>query len=122
MIRKVISDELKVPWNDIQLKRTERGKPYLMNKDSYNSETFPNFNFNVSHSGSYVVLAAERAKDCGIDVMDATRPGRPTYLTQHIERYQLSEDLLSYRGAKSQDFSERSILRFLVFWNLLSEF
>ncbi|XP_072040698.1 L-aminoadipate-semialdehyde dehydrogenase-phosphopantetheinyl transferase-like isoform X2 [Amphiura filiformis] len=92
LIRKVIADQLKIPWNAIKLGRTERGKPYLANTKSYDyygkphaantdsdydydAALFPNFNFNLSHSGSYAVLAAERDRNCGIDIMDVARPG-----------------------------------------------
>ena len=32
MMRKVLSEHLKIPYNDVMLKRTEKGKPYLVRK------------------------------------------------------------------------------------------
>ena len=43
------------------------------------------------------------------------------YVTQHIERYQLSEDWILSCGdakSKSQNMVPKSILRFQLFWNL----
>ena len=76
LIRKVITDQLKIPWNDIQLARTDKGKPYLsLDTDLYDPPTYPNFNFNASHQGSFAVLAAEADRICGVDVMGVERPG-----------------------------------------------
>ena len=33
-MRKVVSENLKIPYNEVILKRTEKGKPYLV-RDSY---------------------------------------------------------------------------------------
>ncbi|XP_069496824.1 L-aminoadipate-semialdehyde dehydrogenase-phosphopantetheinyl transferase isoform X2 [Ambystoma mexicanum] len=72
MIRKVIAEKLKIQWDEIVLKRTAKGKPFLLN--DYRS-SFPAFNFNVSHQGNYAVLAAESGLQVGIDVMKTDFPG-----------------------------------------------
>ncbi|KAH0625155.1 hypothetical protein JD844_033313 [Phrynosoma platyrhinos] len=72
LIRKLIAEKLKVPWNKIQLQRTSKGKPILINDLS---STDANFNFNVSHQGNYAVLAAEPDCQVGIDVMKTSLPG-----------------------------------------------
>ncbi|KAJ1113572.1 hypothetical protein NDU88_001814 [Pleurodeles waltl] len=72
MIRKVIADTLNIPWDEIVLQRTAKGKPFLANDVS---STFPNFSFNVSHQGDYAVLAAEHSHQVGIDVMKTDFPG-----------------------------------------------
>ncbi|XP_029458300.1 L-aminoadipate-semialdehyde dehydrogenase-phosphopantetheinyl transferase isoform X2 [Rhinatrema bivittatum] len=72
LIRKLIADKLKIPWNEILLQRSPKGKPFLVNDIS---KTFPNFSFNVSHQGEYAVLAAEVEFQVGVDVMKTELPG-----------------------------------------------
>ncbi|KAK2499990.1 hypothetical protein MC885_002595 [Smutsia gigantea] len=72
MIRKLVAEKLNIPWNNIRLQRTAKGKPVLA-KDSLNP--YPNFNFNISHQGDYAVLAAEPELQVGIDIMKTSFPG-----------------------------------------------
>ncbi|ERE75670.1 L-aminoadipate-semialdehyde dehydrogenase-phosphopantetheinyl transferase-like protein [Cricetulus griseus] len=72
MIRKLVAEKLNIPWNNIRLQRTSKGKPVLA-KDSLNP--YPNFNFNISHQGDYAVLAAEPELQVGIDIMKTSFPG-----------------------------------------------
>ncbi|XP_015268373.1 PREDICTED: L-aminoadipate-semialdehyde dehydrogenase-phosphopantetheinyl transferase isoform X1 [Gekko japonicus] len=72
LIRKLIAEKLNIPWNEIRLERTSKGKPVLANDISSNRSPF---NFNVSHQGSYAVLAAEPDRQVGIDVMKTSLPG-----------------------------------------------
>lgn len=74
MARKAIHECLKISWADINLVRTDRGKPYLKNIDDIDKTTYPNFNFNASHHGGFAVLATEPALTCGVDVMKVVRP------------------------------------------------
>ncbi|XP_078078161.1 L-aminoadipate-semialdehyde dehydrogenase-phosphopantetheinyl transferase isoform X2 [Mustelus asterias] len=72
LIRKLIAEHLKIPWNEIQLQRTTKGKPFLANPVL---ATIPNFNFNISHQGDYTVLAAEPHRQVGVDIMKTDFPG-----------------------------------------------
>ncbi|XP_067889846.1 L-aminoadipate-semialdehyde dehydrogenase-phosphopantetheinyl transferase isoform X2 [Heterodontus francisci] len=72
LIRKLIAEKLKIPWNEIQLQRTTKGKPFLANPVL---NVIPNFNFNISHQGDYTVLAAEPILQVGVDVMKTDFPG-----------------------------------------------
>ncbi|XP_041055762.1 L-aminoadipate-semialdehyde dehydrogenase-phosphopantetheinyl transferase isoform X2 [Carcharodon carcharias] len=72
LIRKLIAEKLKIPWNEIQLQRTTKGKPFLANPVL---TTIPNFNFNISHQGDYTVLAAEPNRQVGVDIMKTNFPG-----------------------------------------------
>ena len=56
-----------------QFGRTEKGKPYLINPPNKSSSGC-HFNFNVSHQGDYVVLAAEKGSLVGVDVMKVEWP------------------------------------------------
>lgn len=59
LVRIIISKELKINNKYIEFDKNQYGKPYL--KD------YSNFNFNISHSGDYVLCAVDN-KSIGIDV------------------------------------------------------
>lgn len=63
LIRKAITECLNLPYKEIKLGRTEKGKPFLVNLVQ------ESFSFNVSHNGEFAVLAASRNGNIGIDVM-----------------------------------------------------
>jgi len=56
----------------LKIGRTQRGKPYLMNKDVPNLQHYPNWNYNVSHQGGMVAIAAEPVNIVGLDLMMLT--------------------------------------------------
>ncbi|KAM4702469.1 L-aminoadipate-semialdehyde dehydrogenase-phosphopantetheinyl transferase [Discoglossus pictus] len=72
LIRKLITEKLQIPWNEIVLQRTSKGKPFLVNGISAQHQ---NYHFNVSHQGDYAVLAAEPDRQVGIDIMKTDLPG-----------------------------------------------
>ncbi|XP_006814968.1 L-aminoadipate-semialdehyde dehydrogenase-phosphopantetheinyl transferase-like [Saccoglossus kowalevskii] len=89
LLRKVVSDTLQIPWNEVKLARTDKGKPFLLNTVP---KHLPNFNFNVSHQGDYSVIAAEPALQVGVDVMKVEQPNRtnvPDFF--HTMRKQFTE-------------------------------
>ncbi|XP_026424917.1 L-aminoadipate-semialdehyde dehydrogenase-phosphopantetheinyl transferase-like isoform X2 [Papaver somniferum] len=74
----LVHEVFKVPFDEIRIKRTIEGKPYL-ETDGENME-FPNFNFNVSHHGDYVAIASEPQSNVGIDMVSLVIPKRETAL------------------------------------------
>ncbi|KAK9844590.1 hypothetical protein WJX74_004382 [Apatococcus lobatus] len=64
--RQCTCQALRISWQAVSLKRTRGRKPFAAVQGSRSA--CPNFNFNVSHEGHYVVLAAEPLCVCGIDV------------------------------------------------------
>jgi phosphopantetheinyl transferase len=56
-----------VLYDTVKLDRSASKKPFLAN---HPQEVLPNFNFNVSHSGTFVVLAASADHTVGCDVSD----------------------------------------------------
>ena len=56
----------KLRMEDLDVKRTKGAKPFYA--ASLASASAPNFNFNVSHEGDYVVLASETHAVVGVDV------------------------------------------------------
>lgn len=59
LIRTIIIENLKIDNKYIRLNKNPYGKPYL--------KEYPNFNFNISHSGDYVLCAIDD-KPIGVDI------------------------------------------------------
>lgn len=59
LIRTIIAENLKISYKSIKFSKNEYGKPYL--------KGYPQFNFNISHSGDYVLCAVDD-KNIGIDI------------------------------------------------------
>lgn len=74
LLRRLVCDRMGVPWADIRLERSPRGKPYLANPACSSPESV-GWSFNISHQGDYAVLAAEQGLQVGVDVMKTTMPG-----------------------------------------------
>ncbi|CAI4232147.1 unnamed protein product [Auanema sp. JU1783] len=51
------------PWNIIEFKKTDKGKPYL------SSPINQSFGLNISHQGDFVVFASSCSSQVGVDVM-----------------------------------------------------
>ncbi|XP_074391273.1 L-aminoadipate-semialdehyde dehydrogenase-phosphopantetheinyl transferase isoform X2 [Zonotrichia albicollis] len=89
LMRKLMAEELCIPWNEVHLQRTPKGKPFLAsNIVGINS----NYSFNVSHQGDYAVLAAEPELQVGIDIMKTDLPGSssiPNFF--HLMKRQFTE-------------------------------
>ena len=61
-----VATVLGIPYREISIGRTKGRKPFLCTP--HNVDWAPNFNFNVSHEGRYVVLATENLCVVGVDV------------------------------------------------------
>jgi phosphopantetheinyl transferase len=74
LIRESIHQILGLPYQKIKLLRTQEGKPYLVLLDSsiFSKKPFTFFNFNISHSGKYVVCVTEPHWLVGVDIMSIT--------------------------------------------------
>jgi len=59
LIRTIIIENLKIDNRHIRFNKNQYGKPYL--------KEYPNFNFNLSHSGDYVLCAIDD-KPIGVDI------------------------------------------------------
>ncbi|XP_068174148.1 L-aminoadipate-semialdehyde dehydrogenase-phosphopantetheinyl transferase [Antennarius striatus] len=78
LLRRFVSERMGVPWSQIRLERSPRGKPYLaapLKVISGSSPEPPAWSFNLSHQGDYAVLAAEQGLQVGVDIMKTSMPG-----------------------------------------------
>ncbi|XP_072562836.1 L-aminoadipate-semialdehyde dehydrogenase-phosphopantetheinyl transferase [Paramormyrops kingsleyae] len=90
LMRKLISEKMAVPWNEVCLERTPKGKPFLARPAPPSATR--SYSFNISHQGDFAVLAAERGLQVGVDVMKTSRPGSgsvPHFF--HIMRRQFTD-------------------------------
>lgn len=75
LLRRFVCEKMGIPWSEIRLERSPRGKPYLAAPLKVSSDSGPAWSFNVSHQGDYAVLAAEQGMQVGVDIMKTTMPG-----------------------------------------------
>ncbi|TWW77382.1 L-aminoadipate-semialdehyde dehydrogenase-phosphopantetheinyl transferase [Takifugu flavidus] len=78
LLRRFVCEKIGVPWSEIRLERSPRGKPYLaapIKVISNSGHDPPVWSFNLSHQGDFTVLAAERGLQVGVDLMKTTMPG-----------------------------------------------
>ncbi|XP_007563076.1 L-aminoadipate-semialdehyde dehydrogenase-phosphopantetheinyl transferase isoform X3 [Poecilia formosa] len=75
LLRKFVCEMMGIPWSQIRLNRSPRGKPYLAAPLQVTTGSDPPWSFNISHQGDYAVLAAQQGVQVGVDVMKTTLPG-----------------------------------------------
>lgn len=75
LLRKFVFEKMGIPWSEIRLERSPRGKPYLAAPVKVSSESDLAWSFNLSHQGDYTVLAAEQGRQVGVDIMKIAMPG-----------------------------------------------
>ncbi|XP_029027551.1 L-aminoadipate-semialdehyde dehydrogenase-phosphopantetheinyl transferase [Betta splendens] len=73
LLRRFVCERMGIPWSEVRLERTPRGKPYLASPPKASSDRA--WSFNISHQGDYAVLAAEQGMQVGVDIMKNTMPG-----------------------------------------------
>lgn len=75
LLRRFICEKMGIPWSQIKLERSPRGKPFLATPLKASSDSSRAWSFNISHQGDYAVLAADRGVQVGVDIMKTTMPG-----------------------------------------------
>ncbi|XP_061576266.1 L-aminoadipate-semialdehyde dehydrogenase-phosphopantetheinyl transferase [Cololabis saira] len=75
LLRRFVCERMGIPWAEIRLERSPRGKPVLAAPLKVRSDSDESWSFNLSHQGDYTVLAAEQGVEVGVDVMKTTMPG-----------------------------------------------
>lgn len=115
LIRKFLSEQLKAPYNVLQLKRTEKGKPFLNNVNCGQIKCIPYFN--VAHNGNFVVLATHPHAQVGIDIMKIESPiGRSLDTFFHNMRKQFTEE--EWKIIKMQPSETLQLQTFFRHWCL----
>eukprot|EP01127_Copromyxa_protea_P024563 TRINITY_DN9745_c0_g1_i1.p1 TRINITY_DN9745_c0_g1~~TRINITY_DN9745_c0_g1_i1.p1 ORF type:complete len:294 (-),score=44.60 TRINITY_DN9745_c0_g1_i1:33-914(-) len=120
LMRKVVHTICGLPYENIKMARTSKGKPYLVNKIS----GFTNFNFNVSHAGDYVVCGAEYSHLVGVDVMKVEVRGRSKLHTESERIEEFFSDMQScftdkeWRKIRQPVTPHDRLTQFYLHWTL----
>ncbi|KAK3228499.1 hypothetical protein Dsin_000380 [Dipteronia sinensis] len=111
----LVHEVLGIPYDEIIIKRTIEGKPYL-ECDQIGME-FPNFNFNVSHHGDYVAIASEPLCLVGLDIVSYMLPHRETIpeFVQNFSSYFSSQEWHKITNAGTYD---EILIEFYRYWCL----
>ncbi|KAJ1442887.1 hypothetical protein B484DRAFT_389829 [Ochromonadaceae sp. CCMP2298] len=121
--RAMVQAHFGVGREDYELRRSKEGKPYLY--PLHPTLTPGTWNFNVSHHGKYVCIAAHSHLLIGADIVDVTPKPRPGQATPGAEFFSLFESqltkgemgtILAQRGGKAQ------LAMFHLFWSLKEAF
>jgi len=123
--RRVCHEATGLAYERVAIERTKGGKPYMANKPAGLSTPLhadaPNFNFNVSHEGRFVVLATEPWLVCGVDVAapEVARGGKRRDIeeTLRMMRSQLTPNELAVIDRARPDAARMDAL-FRRFWSL----
>ena len=82
--RALASWVLGVAFADVCLERTPKNKPYV----NCQGQRLPQWNFNVSHHGEWVIIASEPELSVGVDLVDLNdRPFEPMTAIQYLEHF-----------------------------------
>jgi phosphopantetheinyl transferase len=125
MLRKCASENLGVTPSKQQWRRTNEGKPYLVNvPESYDSYTSlsdgrvrAGYNMNVSHDGKLVAFASGRDFVLGVDVM-SNSPSSPTETEEFFPIFE--ENFTSYEWSiiKGHKTEQKQFESFFHHWTL----
>ncbi|XP_042343160.1 L-aminoadipate-semialdehyde dehydrogenase-phosphopantetheinyl transferase isoform X2 [Plectropomus leopardus] len=110
LLRRFVCEKMGIPWSEIRLERSPRGKPYLAAPVSPDSGPEPpSWTFNLSHQGDYAVLAAEQGAQVGVDIMKTTMPGSSSVpeffriMTRQFTEYEWS--VIQSAGSEQQQLA-----------------
>lgn len=124
LLRRFVCERMGIPWSEIKLERSPRGKPYLAAPLKVSSDSGPEppaWSFNLSHQGDYAVLAAEQGVQVGVDIMKTTMPGSSSVpeffriMTRQFTAYEWSV-------IQSADSEQQQLAAFYRHWALKESF
>eukprot|EP00667_Euglena_gracilis_P015605 EG_transcript_16237 len=113
-----------LPYDTVVLRRTKGNKPFLAVPHS--RPDAPNFNFNVSHEGDYVILATENVCIVGADVaapQQVRRRGQP--VERAADFFANFESVCSereWRAIRAQPTDALQLAAFRRHWSLKEAF
>ncbi|XP_026225222.1 L-aminoadipate-semialdehyde dehydrogenase-phosphopantetheinyl transferase isoform X1 [Anabas testudineus] len=121
LLRRFVCERMGIPWSEIRLERSPRGKPYLPSTLKVSSDSDQTWSFNISHQGDYAVLAAEQGMQVGVDVMKITMPGSssvPEFFRIMTRQFTANE----WRVIQSAGSERRQLAAFYRHWALKESF
>ncbi|XP_016499844.2 uncharacterized protein LOC107818355 [Nicotiana tabacum] len=115
----LVHQVLGIPYNEIVIRRTAEGKPYL-ECDKPNLE-LPNFNFNASHHGDFVAIASEPICLVGLDVVAQTIPEKES-VEDFIESFSSYFSGLEWFNIINAGSSHQILSEFYRYWSVKEAF
>ncbi|KAG8390782.1 hypothetical protein BUALT_Bualt01G0119200 [Buddleja alternifolia] len=115
----VVHQVLGIPFDEIIIRRTPEGKPFLV----YDSMKLglPNFNFNVSHHGDYVAIASEPICLVGLDIVSQSIPTNET-ADEFIQNFSSYFSSLEWHHIMNAGSSREMTNFFYRYWCLKEAF
>ncbi|CAN4126412.1 unnamed protein product [Withania somnifera] len=111
----LIHQVLGIPYNEIVIRRTAEGKPYL--ECDRPSLELPNFNFNASHHGDFVAIASEPICLVGLDVVAQTIPEKET-VEEFIQSFSSYFSRLEWFNIINAGSSRQILSEFYRYWSV----
>ncbi|XP_052198921.1 uncharacterized protein LOC127806015 [Diospyros lotus] len=108
-----------IPFDEIIIKRTVEGKPYL---EGYKLDPeFPNFNYNTSHHGDFVAIASEPICIVGLDIVSHTVPEKET-IPEFIQNFSSYFSRLEWDNIVKAGSCDEMLNEFYRYWCLKEAF
>ncbi|CAL1401519.1 unnamed protein product [Linum trigynum] len=112
----LVREVLQIPYDEIVIKRTLEGKPYLECDNGVQPE-LPNFNFNVSHHGDYVAIASEPLCLVGIDIVSCDLPINET-VQSFIQAFESYFSRFEWENINKVGSPDETLAEFYRYWSL----
>ncbi|KAL3092374.1 hypothetical protein niasHS_007583 [Heterodera schachtii] len=111
-LRKAVQCLCGVRWADIEISRTERGKPFIVRPENIS------IGLNVSHQGDYTVFASSCTNQVGVDVMrlDMCRGNKTA--DEYINSMAKSASARELRTMRGQPTEQMKMTVFYRYWCL----
>ncbi|KAL3520890.1 hypothetical protein ACH5RR_019039 [Cinchona calisaya] len=115
----LVHQVLGIPFDEIIIRRTDEGKPYL----EYVNKTcaLPNFNFNTSHDGNFVAIASEPVCLVGLDIVNYSIPVKES-VEEFIQNFSSYFSSLEWTDITKSDSPYDKLNRFYRYWCLKEAF
>ncbi|XVF84473.1 hypothetical protein PTKIN_Ptkin17bG0039600 [Pterospermum kingtungense] len=111
----LVHEVLGIPYQDIVIKRTSEGKPFL--ECGRVCFDLPNFNFNVSHHGDYVAIASEPLCLVGLDIVCCVVPKKET-VVEYVQNFSSCFSSLEWDQIITAGSNNEVLTEFYRFWSL----
>jgi len=102
---------------DIKFDRSSENKPIFVNPPA-NDNRYRCFNFNVSHHGDWVVLAAEPSLLCGVDITKVEVTGRDQSIPNFFHNLRNCFTAYEWQVIRNASSESQQLERFFRFWAL----
>ncbi|PIA57808.1 hypothetical protein AQUCO_00500035v1 [Aquilegia coerulea] len=116
----LVHEVIKIPFDEIFIKRTIEGKPYLEKTNEFKSD-FVNFNFNISHDGDYVGIVSEPWYIVGLDIVSLVVPKQENAL-EFVRSLESHFAYNEWEDINSAGTNEDILTQFCKYWCLKEAF